>query len=180
MNKRILLFFIGFCLLSTLFVASDSSHSKETTDSRIFRVAREIIDSSQYCVLISTDERGFPSARMMDPFPWEPGWTIWMGTNRHTGKVKEIQKNQNASLYYESPDGDGYLLLKGIAYMVDDPLKKKKYFKKGWGKFYPGNRESFILIRFDAIHIEVVSYKNNLIGEDKTWAAPSVSLLKSM
>jgi len=174
MKKRFLICLTGFFILIPFGISSETTFFDEPKDSKILRVVREIANSSKYCILISTDRSGFPGARMMDPFPPEPRWTIWMGTNVNSKKVEEVKRNNKVSVYYESPGGDGYLILKGLAYIIDDSDKKTKYFKKEWELFYPAGRENFILIKFTAIELEVVSYKNGLIGEERTWAAPSV------
>ena len=172
--KRTFITIMIFSLMMISGLYSVSTHFKETKDSKIYRVAREIIGSSKFCVLISTGVDGYPNARMMEYFQPDEKWTIRMGTNRNSRKVKEIKKDNKISLYYESSDGDGYLLLKGEGSIVEDSDEKLKYFKKGWEKYYPGKRENFVIIKFVPIKLEIVSYKNGLIGDNVTWEAPSL------
>ncbi len=142
----------------------------------ILKTAGEIIKSSKFCTLISLGQDGYPNARTMDPFPPDKNWVIWMGTNSHSRKVIEILKNNKISVFYESPDGDGYISLKGTGYINNEEENKVKYFKEGWKEFYPGNRKNFTLIKFIPEKLEIVSYKRGLLGEKITWAAPSVKI----
>lgn len=138
MKTKIFLIFFILVVLVTAGNIVRKEHPEDIQREKILNTAKKIIESSKYCVLITTGLDGFPSARIMDPFPPESRWTIWMGTNSNSRKIKEIRRSnrsKNVSVYYESPGGDGYLVLKGWAVIVDDPDKKKKYFKKGWEQF---------------------------------------------
>lgn len=142
----------------------------------ILKSAGEIVNSSKLCVLISRGLDGFPNARTMDPFPPDKNWVIWMGTNSQSRKVKEILKNNKISIFYESPNGDGYVTLKGSGFINNEQENKVKYFKDGWKEFYPGDRKNFTLIKFIPELLEIVSYKKGLLGEKTTWTAPSIKL----
>ena len=167
MNKQ-------FIISVVVFLIAIDFMSAGPKDEKIISAAREIVESVKYCTLISMGEDGYPNARTMDAFKPDKNWVIWMGTHVETRKVEEIRKNSKISVFYESPGGDGYVLLKGEGHMVNDPESKRQYFKKGWEEFYPGDRKHFILIRFVPAKLDVVSYKRGLLGEEKTWAAPSV------
>jgi len=162
-----------FFLISGLY--SNSILPADERADLIKKAAMEIINSSQLCVLISTGTDGYPNARMMDPFPPDKEWVIWMGTNLKSRKVEEIRKNGKISVYYEADKADGYVILKGKGYIVDDAKKKSKYFKNGWEQFYPGNRDGFILIKFVPERLEIVSYKNQLLGDILTWEPPAIT-----
>jgi len=165
-------------LISGLYSGSKSFTNEKTQkkDELIKKAAMEMIRSSQLCVLISTGMDGYPNARMMDPFPPDKNWVIWMGTNSQTRKVKEILRDNKISVFYESPDGDGYVTLKGTGFINNEKENKVKYFKEEWKEFYPADRKNFTLIKFIPELLEIVSYKKGLLGEKITWAAPSVKL----
>ena len=177
MKKPVLLITIIFYLFTIMFLGQPAHKSTER-HKLIEETAKEIIKSVKYCVLISEGSDGYPNARMMDPFQPDNKWIVWMGTNSKSRKVEEIKKNNKVSLYYESPNGDGYVILKGNGIIKNDREAKLKYFKKGWEEFYPENREGFTLIKFIPEKLEIVSYKNSLIGDKVTWEAPSVILKK--
>jgi len=149
-----------------------AAHEEE----KIKTAAREIVEASKYCTLISMGEDGYPNARVMDAFKPDRNWVIWMGTNPESRKVKEILKNKRISVFYESSGGDGYVILKGNGLIVDDEKSKARYFKEEWEEFYPQGKDKFVLIKFIPGVMEVVSYKRGLLGKENTWEAPSVTL----
>ena len=167
---------ITIILVLTIGLYSDSTLTGDTRAEFIKITAMEIIGTVKYCTLISSGLDGFPNARTMDPFPPDKNWVIWMGTNSQSRKVKEILKNNKISVFYESPDGDGYVTLKGSGFINNEQENKVKYFKDGWKEFYPGSRKNFTLIKFIPELLEIVSYKKGLLGEKTTWAAPSIKL----
>lgn len=162
-------------LFSLVFIVSTIGFlSAVPDDGKIKAAARELIDASKYCTLISTGQDGYPNARTMDAFKPDKNWVVWMGTHSGSRKVGEIRKDNKISLFYESPGGDGYVTLKGEGFIINDAESKARHFKEGWKEFYPGDRKNFILIKFVPQKMEVVSYKRGLLGEKGTWAAPTV------
>ena len=140
----------------------------------LLAAAKDMIKQTFYCVLITLDESGHPRARAMDPFFPDENMVIWMGTNRKTRKVKEIKNDPRVTLYYPHPQGAGYVTLYGAAEIVDDPELKKRYFKEAWARFYPDEREDFILISVTPKKMEVLDYNRGITGNPETWIAPSV------
>ena len=156
-----------------------SGQDKPETDSmqiKLHTVAKEIMTSAKTCTLITLDEEGRPTARIMDPFPPEEDFTVWFGTNAQSRKVGQIEKDPRATLFYVSPDMSGYVLIQGNASLVNDPEEKTSRWKKEWEQFYPGERENYLLIRVVPVRFEVVSYPHGLTGDPVTWEPPSVTL----
>jgi len=170
--KRILYFSI--LLLYPLGTwAQENQFSKYDRDTLIVR-SKEIIMTTRYCALITLDESGQPQVRTMDPFPPEEDMIVWLGTNSNSRKVHEIRNDSRATLYYEAPGGTGYVVIKGNAYLVDDPDKKLKYWKDEWTKFYSDQKSDYILIQIKPDKLEVLDYKHGITGASKTWEVPYV------
>ena len=70
-----------------------------TPRATLIAAAREIIAAARFCALVTVDDSGQPHARGMDPFEPDEDFTIWMGTNRHTRKVREIARDPRVTLY---------------------------------------------------------------------------------
>ena len=136
--------------------------------------AREIISSARYCALITLDESGGPRVRTMDPFPPESDMTIWMGTNRKTRKVADIERDSRVTLYYYSPDASGYVTVTGRARLVDDAEEKAARWKNEWEAFYQDRASEYLLIQVVPERLEVVDYSRGIVGESGTWEPPSV------
>lgn len=172
-TKLLLIFLISVFFITGGYIGS-SEQPQDIRKEKLLNTARKIMESSNYCALISFGMDGYPNARMMDPFPPDKDMAVWMGTNSKSKKVKEIKNNNNILLYYEAPGGDGYVSLKGTGYIIDTEKEKVKYWKKSWEQFYPTDKKNFILIKVIPKKLEIVSYKNGLTGDPVTWKAPSV------
>lgn len=167
---------IYIILLSILLQGIAITNSQAQSDQKIITVANEIINNAPNCGLITIDENGHPSIRMMDPFKPDASYTIWMATNPNSKKVSQIQKNPKVSLYYLAQEDVGYVMLQGMATLVNDPNEKAKHWKEGWEAFYPNKEQDYLLIKVRPLSMEVVSYKHNLLGNKKDWGAPKVSV----
>ena len=170
---RTALYIFLFLQLSLPVIAQERINQQYNRDT-LLTAARNIIAEVPYCTLITLDTTGHPSARIMDPFPPEKNMDIWLGTNKYSRKVRQIKKDSRVTLFYEAPNGAGYVLIKGKAYLVDDPVKKKTYWKNEWDRFYSDQKEEFILIKVIPHRLELLDYKNGIVGNFKTWAVPYV------
>jgi len=140
----------------------------------LLAAAREIIEAARYCGLVTLDESGAARVRTMDPFLPEADMTIWLGTNRHTRKVQQIENDPRVTLYYFSSDPVGYVTISGRAHLVDDPTEKSMRFKDGWEAFYADREADFLLIQVTPERMEVISYGRGIGGDSETWEPPVV------
>jgi general stress protein 26 len=153
----------------------EQSYSRDT----FITVAKNIIKSTRFCALITLDDSGHPQARTMDPFSPEEDMTIWFGTNVKSRKVQEIRNDSRVTIYYEEPNGAGYVVVKGKAIIVDDQDKKEKYWKEEWATFYPDQRSTYTLIKVIPGEVELIDYNHGIKGDPETWAVPKVTFKSS-
>ena len=158
-----LLPFMAFC---------QNKESDDKADNKLVSAAKEIMNGTPTCALISLDNQGRPVARAMDAFAPEADMSVWFGTNPKSRKVSQIKKDPNVSLYYVKSDASGYILIQGIAQIVDDQKKKEKYWKNEWTAFYPNYPDDFLLIKVSPLRMEVVSYTHGITGDSVTWETP--------
>lgn len=140
----------------------------------IVAAAREIIEDARFCTLITLDETGAPRARAMDPFVPGEDFTIWLGTNRKTRKVADIQRDPRVALHYFPPEAYGYVSIYGKARLVDDPEEKSRRWKLGWEEYYPNPSEDYLLIAVTPERMEVVNERRGLPGDPATWKPSSI------
>jgi general stress protein 26 len=140
----------------------------------LIAVAQEMMEAARYCALITIDESGQPRVRTMDPFSPEEGMVVWMGTDRDTRKVRDIEKDPRVTLYYFVPEEGGYVSIAGTARLVDDPGEKSRRWKSEWEPFYPDRDADYVLIAVDPQRIEVVSNSRGITGDPETWIPPIV------
>ena len=140
----------------------------------LIAAARQIMEAARFCALITLDGSGTPRARTMDPFLPEEGMVVWLGTDRSTRKVQDIERDPRVTLYYFAPEGDGYVTISGTARLVDDPEEKDRRWKSAWEPYYADREEDYILIAVSPKWMEVISYSRGIVGDAETWTAPVV------
>lgn len=155
-------------------IAQDSKSTIKIDRELILTAAREMMDSVDYCALITLDKTGQPHVRTMDPFSPEEDTIVWLGTTKNSRKVMEIKNDARVSLYYADPGGSGYVTIEGTAFLIDDENEKSKRWKKEWEEFYPDREKTYILIKIVPKKLSVISYKHGLSGDPETWAAHTV------
>ncbi len=140
----------------------------------LIAAAKEIMETTRYCALITLDQSGHPQVRTMDPFSPDEDMMVWLGTNKNSRKVGEIRLDSRVTLYYEAPDDDGYVVIKGNGYLIDDPEIKKQYWKDEWDEFYPDKNSTYTLIKVVPIELEIINYRYGITGSSNTWAVPHI------
>ena len=172
---RKIIFIIFSILLALPFKSfSQNIEQKDSSINKLINVAREIMGAAGTCALITLDEKDLPMVRVMDPFLPDSNFTVWLGTNPKSRKVNQIKNNPNVTLYYLDSDGSGYVVIHGIAQLVDEPKEKEKRWKVEWESFYPNRTEDYLLIKVSPEWMEVISYSRGIVGDPTTWQPPVV------
>ena len=170
----------SICLNLTILLAipslgfSQNSENSDSVNNKLINAAREIMSSAETCALITLDHEGRPRVRAMDPFLPESDFTVWFGTNIKSRKVEQIKKDPRVTLYYLEKDGSGYVMVHGIAQIVNNQKEKDKRWKVEWEAFYPNKSEDYLLIKVSPEWMEVISYAHGVIGDPITWESPKV------
>jgi len=153
---------------------SQITGSSDSVNLKLMNVAREIMTASGTCALITLDEKGRPRVRAMDPFIPENDLTVWFGTNPESRKVKQIKNDPRVTLYYLDSDASGYVMIHGMAQLVDDQKEKEKHWKNEWEAFYPDKPDGYLLIKVTPEWMEVLSISRGITGDPDTWQPPIV------
>ena len=153
---------------------SQNKVSRDSTDNKLISAAKEIMNLAGTCALITLDEEGRPRVRAMDPFAPEDDLTVWFGTNSKSRKVNQIKKDPRVTLYYLDSDVSGYVMIHGIAKLVDDEEEKEKWWKDKWEAFYLKNKENYLLIKVSPVWMEISSTPRSIFGDTITWQPPKV------
>jgi general stress protein 26 len=151
-----------------------ASAQEQVPRDTLISVARGIMEEARYCGLATFDQSGRAQVRTMDPFLPESDMTIWMGTHRRSRKVEEIRNDPRVTLYYQSPDGAGYVTLFGRALIVEDPAEKASRWKAEWAAFYTDRDADYLLIQVTPERLEVLDYSRGIAGDPQTWTPPAV------
>lgn len=142
----------------------------------ILAAAREIMDGAHFCAFITNGEDGQPQAREIDPFAPEDDFTVWMATKASTRKMAQVRRDPRVTLYYQAPNGAGYVTLFGRAAIVTDAAEKAARWKEAWAPLYDDrNRgDDYTLVRVTPVRLEIVSLTHGLVGDPATWRPLSV------
>ena len=119
----------------------------DSSEIHLLQVARELMQEARYCALITLDDQGRPRVRLMDAFDPDSSMVVWLATNPRSRKVVQIRNDRRVTLYYQSPDVSGYVMIHGTAQLVDDPIVKQQHWKKEWQVFYPRYPNDYLLIK---------------------------------
>ena len=168
----VILMAIILCLPAT--ISAQGNEFPGYDRENLIEAAREIMEASRYCALVTLDAGGHPQARMMDPFLPGEDMVVWMGTNKKSRKVNELHHDPRVTLYYQVPEASGYLVIRGTAEILDDPEMKNRYWKEEWESFYPDKESTFTLIRVSPKKLEIVDYTSGIVGSSETWAVPLI------
>ena len=145
----------------------------------ILAAAAEVVSAARFCTLVTLDASGHPQARMMDPFPAEADFTIWMATKTSTRKVEQIENDPRTTLVCFDPETIAYVSLMGTATLVRDPAERASRFKPEWADFYEDSHrgDDYLLIRFEPYRLEMVS-RTHGIAADPLALKPAVVELR--
>jgi len=171
LRKSLCIIFPILLLISSQSFSQNTEHQVISED-QLITAAREIMTAAGTCALITLDEKNIPMVRVMDPFLPENDFTVWLGTNPKSRKVKQIKNNPNVTLYYLDKDASGYVVIHGKAELVSDQKEKDGHWKVAWEAFYPNNTEDYLLIKVSPESMEVISYPRGILGDSITWEAP--------
>lgn len=162
--------------LLTMAGAADTAAAQQPARSRddLLQVAREIVAGARYAALITKDSTGFPQARTVDPLSPDSAFVVWIGTNPRTRKVTEIRRDRRVALYWFDPATQGYVTLRGMARLVNDPAEKQRHWKPEWQGFYPDRNRDFLLIAVRPERLEIVSPARGVVGDSVSWRPPTV------
>jgi general stress protein 26 len=171
-------YFIVILQLPLMVFAQDKMGTQFNRDTLI-TTARMMMETVRYCAVITLDSTGHPDVRIMEPFSPDDDMLVWLGTNLNSRKVKQITDDSRVTLYYQSPNELGYVVIKGRAYIVEDTLKKHTYWKKEWSRFYSEDKSNYTLIKVIPDKLEIIDYQHGIFGDSKTWAVPFVEFKPS-
>lgn len=170
--KKSLYLLFSLLFLNTSIAFSQNIEVKDSLNIKIKSAARKIMASANSCALITLDKEGSSRVRVMDPFPPENDFTVWLATNPKSRKVNQIKHDSRVTLFYLDKNSTGYVMIRGLARLVNDPKEKEKRWKTEWKAFYPDKPKGYLLIKVSPKSMEVVSYIYNILGDPLTWQPP--------
>lgn len=126
----------------------------------LLEITKNMINSVDFCFLITLGESGQPNARLVQHFKTDESLVVWFGTSPKSRKANELRQNPHLSVAFYHPDDTAYVTLKGAAELVDDLNLRREKWYENWIAFFPEGPEGndYVLLKFVPSVIEMVNF----------------------
>lgn len=111
-----------------------------TTDQKL----RDLLDDFGVAMLVTRTAEGQLRARPMALADVQPDGTLWLLTDRRSGKVEEIHQDKHVNVTAQS--STKFLSISGIATAVDNRAKVSELWKESWRVWFPGGHDDPSLV----------------------------------
>ncbi|MDB5388480.1 MAG: ral stress protein [Planctomycetaceae bacterium] len=110
---------------------------------------QELLREFGTAMLVTRTPNGLLRSRPMALADVQPDGTLWLLTDRHSGKLDEIESDHHVNVTAQS--SSKFLSLSGTAAPVDDRQKVAELWKESWKVWFPGGKTdpSLVLLRID-------------------------------
>jgi general stress protein 26 len=108
---------------------------------------QELLKDFSIAMLVTRTTEGRLRSRPMAVADVQPDGTLWLLTDRNSGKLDEIAADQHVNVSAQS--SSKFLSFSGIASGVDDRKKVAELWKESWRVWFPGGKDdpSLILVK---------------------------------
>lgn len=108
---------------------------------------RELLQEFGIAMLVTRTLAGQLRARPMAIAEVEPDGTVWLLTDRHSGKLNEIDQDHQINVTAQS--SGKFLSLSGTATPMEDRQKIAALWKEPWKVWFPGGKDdpSLVLLK---------------------------------
>jgi general stress protein 26 len=146
--------------------AQDPAKPAPTRDA-ILTAAKVVMDQAGFATFVTLDSAGAPQARVVDPFPPDDHFVVWIGTKGVTRKVAQIQSDSRVTLLYFDRASFSYVTLVGTARIVRDPAEKATRWKEAWASMYKDKNhgDDYTLICVTPSRLEILSPAHGLMPD---------------
>jgi general stress protein 26 len=129
------------------------------TGDDVVAVAKAILDSADFCFLITQGEAGGANARLMQHVKPDADLTLWFGTSIASRKVREIRSTPRATVTCLDPQRRAYTALAGMVTIDEHAEQWRRYWRDDWRTFWPegASAPDYVLLRFACERVEVLS-----------------------
>lgn len=100
---------------------------------------RELVEEFGLAMLVTRAADGPLRARPMALAAADPDGTLWFATDRHSGKVDEIEHDRHVAVTMQS--NTRFVSLSGTAETVDDRERIHRLWKPQWEVWFPGGKD---------------------------------------
>lgn len=108
---------------------------------------RELLQDFGVAMLVTRTEEGHLRSRPMALADVQPDGTLWLLTDRNSGKLDEIDRDRHVNVTAQS--SSKFLSFSGAATAIDDRRKIDELWKESWKIWFPDGKDdsNLVLIR---------------------------------
>lgn len=116
-----------------------------STDAKL----QELLDEFDVAMLATRTADGQLRARPMALAEVEPDGTLWFLTDRHSGKIEELEQDPHVVVTMQSRAK--FVSLSGTAAPVEDRARVARLWELEWQAWFPGGKDdpNLVLLRVD-------------------------------
>lgn len=109
----------------------------------------DLLHDFDNAMLVTRGEQGQLAARPMAIAQVQEQGTLWFVTDRHSGKVDDMQANHHVAVVMQSDRK--FVSISGSATMVDDRQKLNDLWKESWKVWFPEGKssDSIVLLKIE-------------------------------
>ena len=100
---------------------------------------RELLQDFDAAMLVTRNAAGQLRSRPMAVADVEPGGTLWFITERHSGKMEEIARDNHVNVVMQS--SLKFVSISGTATPVEDRAKVAQLWNEAWKVWFPGGKD---------------------------------------
>jgi general stress protein 26 len=117
---------------------------------------KNIIETIKIGVLVTKDKDGPIRGRPMATVNIDDDGTLWFFTNEYSGKVEEISEKNEVLISYASKNDNAYVMINGIATLIDDHQKIEEFWKPAMKAWFPKGLDDkkILLIKVEVTEAE--------------------------
>ena len=122
-------------------------------------IARDTVAKVTFCWACTVGEDGTVNARVVQPMPLAPDWSVRFMTRQQCRKVRDVERTGRLSLGYQYDPEYSYVTLVGRTRLIDDVDYKRSIWTERSDRFYPGGPADpdVVVVHLDTERIEMWS-----------------------
>lgn len=108
----------------------------------VIDAAHDLVRSRRYCIVVTTNEAGRPTARTVQPWRPDGDWVIRFGTDAGSRKVAEIGHTGHCLLVYADEQRNRTVSIDCRAEIVTELRQRRRWFMPTWTAFWPSGADA--------------------------------------
>ena len=105
-----------------------------------------LVKGIKFAMMTTVDPDGSLNSRPMACQHTEFDGDLWFFTQKTSGKILALMKDQHVNLAYASPSDQRYISISGRAEIVEDPQKAKEIWNPSYKTWFPKGLEDANLV----------------------------------